>query len=134
MSSRGVSTSNCYAYFFKYPLFFLNRSYQICTLAFIFFRECLYLCILFLLLQPETAQNEPVPLGAMLTRGAVRDNLPRPSYYVAKWYIRFKDGGSLILIEVGLLLIYIGMAYFPVSIGLKGCTIYHSPVPLYSYA
>ena len=46
------------------------------TLAFIFFRECLYLCILFLLLQLKAAQNEPVPLGAMLTKGAVRDILP----------------------------------------------------------
>ena len=24
----------------------------------------------------KAAQNEPVPLGAMLTKGAVRDNLP----------------------------------------------------------
>ena len=30
----------------------------------------------FLLLQPKAAQNEPVPLGAMLTKGAARDNLP----------------------------------------------------------
>ena len=50
--------------------------YQIFTPAFISFRGCLYLCILFLLLQPKAAQNEPVPLGAMLTKGAVRDNLP----------------------------------------------------------
>ena len=76
MSSRGVSNSNCYAYFFKYPLFKKARTYQIFTLAFIYFRVCLYLCILFLLLQPKAAQNEPVPLGAMLTKGAVRDNLP----------------------------------------------------------
>ncbi|KAK2140838.1 hypothetical protein LSH36_1234g00033 [Paralvinella palmiformis] len=27
-------------------------------------------------LEPKAAQNEPVPLGAMLTKGAVRDNLP----------------------------------------------------------
>ncbi|KAK2149069.1 hypothetical protein LSH36_469g01022 [Paralvinella palmiformis] len=26
--------------------------------------------------QPKAAQNEPVPLGTMLTKGAVRDNLP----------------------------------------------------------
>ena len=45
------------------------------TLAFISFRGCLYLCILFLLLQPKAAQNEPVSLGAMLTKGAVGDNL-----------------------------------------------------------
>jgi len=42
------------------------------TLAFIYFWECLYLCILFLLLQPKAAQNKPAPL----TKGAVRDNLP----------------------------------------------------------
>ena len=44
-----------------------------CTLAFISFLKCLYLCILFLLLQPKAAQNEPVPLGAMLTKGALRE-------------------------------------------------------------
>ena len=46
------------------------------TLAFIYFLECLYLCILFPLLQPKLAQNEPVPLSAMLTKGALRDNQP----------------------------------------------------------
>ena len=46
------------------------------TLPFISFRRCLYLCILFLLLQPKAAQNEPVPLSTMLTNGAVGDNLP----------------------------------------------------------
>ena len=76
MSSRGVSTSNCYAYFLNILYLKKARSYQIFTLAFISFRGCLYLCILFLLLQPKAAQNEPVPLGAMLTKGAVRDNLP----------------------------------------------------------
>ena len=52
------------------------RSYQILTLASISFRGCLYLCIVFLLLHPKATQNEPVPSGAMLTKGAVRDNLP----------------------------------------------------------
>ena len=76
MSSRDVSTSNSYAYFLN--MLYLKKaiSYQICTLAFIYFRECLYLCILFLLLQPKSAQNEPVPLGVMLTKGAVHENLP----------------------------------------------------------
>ena len=46
------------------------------TPAFIYFRECLYLYILFLLLQPKAAQNETGPLGAMLTNGPVRGNLP----------------------------------------------------------
>ena len=75
MPSRGVSTLNCYAYFLNI-FFFKARSYPIFTLALISFRECLYLCILFLLLQPKVAYNEPVPLGAMLTKAAVRDNLP----------------------------------------------------------
>ena len=72
----GVSTSDCYA--LKKNILYLKkaRSYLIFTLAFISFREYLYLCILFLLLQSKAAQNEPVPLGAMLTKGAVRDNLP----------------------------------------------------------
>jgi len=47
-----------------------------CTLAFISFRGCLYLCIPILLLQPKATPNEPVPLGTMLTKAAVRDNLP----------------------------------------------------------
>ena len=46
---------------FKYPLLNFISNF---TLAFISFRGCLY------------SQNEPVPLGAMLTNGAVRDILP----------------------------------------------------------
>ena len=64
---------------FIYPLLRLFKKSQIIsnfTLAFISFRGYLYLYILFLLLQPKAVQNEPVPLGAMLTKGAVRDNLP----------------------------------------------------------
>jgi len=76
MSSRGVSISNCYAYFLNILYFLKVRSYNIFTLAFISFRGCLYLCILFLLLQQKTAENEPVPLGAMLTKGAFCDTLP----------------------------------------------------------
>ena len=34
------------------------------------------MCILFLLLQPKAAQNEPAPLGAMLTKRTVCDNIP----------------------------------------------------------
>jgi len=34
------------------------------------------MCIIFLLLQLKAAHIEPVPLGAMFTKGAVRDNLP----------------------------------------------------------
>ena len=76
MPSRGVSTSNCYVYFLNILYLKKSRSYQIFTLAFIYLRECLYLCILFLLLQPKAAPNKRAPLSAMLTKGAVRDNLP----------------------------------------------------------
>jgi len=78
MSSRGVFNSNCYAYFLNIVYFKTARSYHIFTPAFICFRKSLYLCILFLLLQPKGAQNELVPLGALLTKGVVCDNLPQP--------------------------------------------------------
>ena len=73
MSSRGVSPSNCYAYFLNILYLKTPRSYKLFTIAFISFRGFLYLCIRFLLLQLKAAQNEPVSLGAMLRKGAVHE-------------------------------------------------------------